>query len=79
MERYDLVAAGPVSAEMIADQWEISRSELDELALRSHQRAARATDEGRFEREIVPMQVNGRRTLRPGDPPRHDARGARRS
>jgi len=44
---------------MIADQWEIPRSELDELAVRSHQRAARATEEGRFEREIVPMQVNG--------------------
>jgi len=44
---------------MIADQWEIPRSELDELALRSHQRAARATEEGRFEREVVPMQVDG--------------------
>src|SRR5690349_22707520 len=58
MERYDLVPQG-LSAEMIADQWEIPRSELDELALRSHQRAARATEEGRFEREVVPMQVNG--------------------
>jgi acetyl-CoA acetyltransferase family protein len=44
---------------MIADQWEISRSELDELAVRSHQLAHRATEEGRFEREMVPMQVNG--------------------
>ncbi len=44
---------------MIADQWEIPRSELDELAVRSHQKAAQATDEGRFEREIVPFQVNG--------------------
>ena len=44
---------------MIADQWEIPRSELDELALRSHQLAHRATEEGRFEREIAPMQVNG--------------------
>ncbi len=58
LERYDLVPQG-LSAEMIADQWEIPRSELDELAVRSHQRAARATEEGRFEREIVPMQVNG--------------------
>ena len=58
MERYDLVNQG-LSAEMIADQWEIPRSELDELALRSHQRAARATEEGRFEREIIPMRVNG--------------------
>jgi acetyl-CoA acetyltransferase family protein len=44
---------------MIADKWEISRSELDELAVRSHQLAARATEEGRFERETIPFQVNG--------------------
>jgi acetyl-CoA acetyltransferase family protein len=44
---------------MIADQWEIPRSELDELALRSHQLAAKATEEGRFERETMPFQVNG--------------------
>src|ERR671916_1517425 len=47
MERYDLVPQG-LSAEMIAERWEIPRSELDELALRSHQRAQRATEEGRF-------------------------------
>jgi acetyl-CoA acetyltransferase family protein len=58
MARYNLVPQG-ISAEMIADQWEIPRSELDEIGLRSHQLAARATEEGRFEREIVPMQVNG--------------------
>src|SRR5204863_3883537 len=58
MEKYNLIPQG-LSAEMIADQWEIPRSELDELAVRSHQRAARATEEGRFEREIVPFQVNG--------------------
>jgi acetyl-CoA acetyltransferase family protein len=44
---------------MIADQWEISRSELDELAVRSHKLAHQATEEGRFEREIVPMTVDG--------------------
>jgi acetyl-CoA acyltransferase len=48
-----------IGAELIAEQWEIPRSELDELALISHQRAQRATEEGRFEREIVPFQVNG--------------------
>jgi acetyl-CoA acetyltransferase family protein len=58
MQRYNLISQG-LSAEMIAEQWEIPRSELDELALRSHQRAARATEEGRFEREIVPFKVNG--------------------
>ena len=58
MERYALVPQG-LSAEMIADKWELPRHELDELALRSHQLAARATEEGRFEREIVPFAVNG--------------------
>ena len=58
MERYQLVPQG-ISAEMIADKWEIPRSELDEIGLRSHQLAANATDEGRFEREIIPFSVNG--------------------
>ena len=58
MERYNLVPQG-ISAELIADKWEVPRSELDEIGLRSHQLAAKATEEGRFEREIVPMQVNG--------------------
>ena len=58
MERYDLVPQG-ISAEMIADKWEIPRSELDEIGLRSHQHAAKATEEGRFEREIIPFSVNG--------------------
>src|SRR3954447_589516 len=51
MEKYNLVPQG-ISAEMIADKWEIPRSELDEIGLRSHQRAHQATEEGRFEREI---------------------------
>jgi acetyl-CoA acyltransferase len=58
MAKHNIVGQG-LGAEMIADQWEIPRSELDELALRSHQLAHRATEEGRFEREIVPFQVNG--------------------
>jgi acetyl-CoA acyltransferase len=58
MERYNLVPQG-ISAEMIADKWEIPRSELDEIGLRSHQLAHRATEEGRFEREIIPFSVNG--------------------
>jgi acetyl-CoA acetyltransferase family protein len=58
MARYDLIPQG-LSAEMIAERWEVSRAEQDELGLRSHQLATRATDEGRFEREIIPMQVDG--------------------
>ena len=58
LEHYNLVPQG-ISAEMIADKWEIPRSELDEIGLRSHQLAAKATEEGRFEREIIPFAVNG--------------------
>jgi acetyl-CoA acyltransferase len=58
LERYNLVPQG-ISAELIADKWEIPRSELDEIGLRSHQLAAKATEEGRFEREIVAFSVNG--------------------
>jgi acetyl-CoA acetyltransferase family protein len=58
MERYELVPQG-LSAEMIAEKWEIPRSELDEIGLRSQQLARKATEEGRFERETVPFQVNG--------------------
>src|SRR5918992_1342174 len=58
MARYNLVPQG-ISAEMIADKWEIPRSELDEIGVRSQQLAHQATEEGRFEREIVPFSVNG--------------------
>jgi acetyl-CoA acetyltransferase family protein len=58
MDRYNLIPQG-LSAEMIADKWEITRAELDEFGLRSQQLAAKATEEGRFEREIVPFAVNG--------------------
>jgi acetyl-CoA acetyltransferase family protein len=56
LERYQLVPQG-ISAERIAAKWEVSRREQDELGLRSHQRAARAADEGRFDREIVPVDT----------------------
>jgi acetyl-CoA acyltransferase len=55
-ERGGLVGQG-VSAEMIADQWGLSREDLDAFSAQSHQRAARATAEGRFENEIVPMAI----------------------
>ncbi len=58
MDRYDLIPQG-LSAEMIADQWEIPRADLDEFGLRSQQLAAKATEEGRFERETIPFAVNG--------------------
>ncbi|WP_260637046.1 acetyl-CoA C-acetyltransferase [Streptomyces angustmyceticus] len=42
-------------AELIADRWGISRADMEEFALRSHRRAVRALDEGRFDRETVPF------------------------
>jgi acetyl-CoA acyltransferase len=58
LERYanGLVPQG-ISAEMIAEKWGISREELDALALESHRRAAQATEEGRFEGQIIPVEV----------------------
>jgi len=58
MERYNLIPQG-LSAEMSADQWEIPRSELDELGLRHHQLAHRPTERGRFQREGRPLQRTG--------------------
>jgi acetyl-CoA acyltransferase len=49
-----LVGQG-ISAERIADKWGLSREELDAYGVRSHQLAARARDEGRFDREIIPV------------------------
>ncbi|MGH2486017.1 MAG: thiolase family protein, partial [Ktedonobacterales bacterium] len=56
MELYPLAHQG-LSAEMIADQWNISREELDRYGLRSHQRAAAAQDEGRFDREVMALPL----------------------
>ena len=59
-ERYEPVGGlrnQGIGAQMIADQWGISREELDAFSLESHRRAARATAEGRFEGEIVPVPV----------------------
>jgi acetyl-CoA acetyltransferase family protein len=58
LDRYELIPQG-LSAELIADRWEVTRVEQDQLGLRSHELAARATEEGRFEAEIIPMRVNG--------------------
>jgi acetyl-CoA acetyltransferase family protein len=58
LDRYNIEGQG-LGAELIAEEYEIPRSELDELAVRSHRLAAKATDEGLFEREIVPFAVNG--------------------
>jgi acetyl-CoA acyltransferase len=56
IERYPLVPQG-LSAEMVAERWRISRTELDAYSLESHRRAAAATAEGRFAREIMPIEA----------------------
>lgn len=58
LDRYALVPQG-LSAEMIAEQWQIPREELDALGVRSQELAARATEAGNFRAEIVPMTVDG--------------------
>jgi len=58
MRRYhDTVFHQGVGAEMMAERWKISRTELDEFSLESHRRAAQATTEGRFCNEITPVAV----------------------
>jgi acetyl-CoA acyltransferase len=56
LDLYDLQPQG-LCAELIADRWGIGRTEMDGLSLRSHQRAAAATDAGDFAREILPIET----------------------
>jgi acetyl-CoA acyltransferase len=56
-ERHEIVMQG-ISAEEIAKEWGLPREELDRISLESHMRATRAIDEGRFEREIVPIELD---------------------
>ncbi|HEX8179419.1 MAG TPA: acetyl-CoA C-acetyltransferase [Pyrinomonadaceae bacterium] len=49
------------TAENLVDRYEISRTEQDEYALRSQQRAARAIDSGRFDAELAPVEIKGRK------------------
>jgi acetyl-CoA acyltransferase len=46
-----------LTAERVAERWKVSREDQDEFALRSHRRAAEAVDSGRFDPEIVPLEV----------------------
>jgi acetyl-CoA acyltransferase len=54
--RWEIVPQG-VSAELIAEQWGLSRQELDAYSYESHRRALAAIEEGRFENEVVPIEV----------------------
>jgi len=69
-ELYDFPTMGE-SAERIAEQWGITRQEMDEFAVRSHALASAAIEAGRFEREIIPMELDGEvrtsdQNVRPG-------------
>src|SRR5690349_12500034 len=57
LDRFDIVMQG-ISAEEIAAKWNLSREALDRYSYESHMRAARAADEGRFERELVPIELD---------------------
>jgi len=57
LQRYPNLVPQGISAELIAEKWNLGREELDEFSVQSHLRAATATAEGRFEREIVPVAV----------------------
>jgi acetyl-CoA acyltransferase len=56
-QRFDIVMQG-ISAEEIAKAWKLPREELDRYSYESHMRAARAIDEGRFEKEIIPIELD---------------------
>ncbi|MFZ4583856.1 MAG: thiolase family protein [Acidimicrobiia bacterium] len=55
--RYPNLVPQGLSAELIAKQWNISREQNDRFSLESHQKAAKAREEGRFEQEIAPTKV----------------------
>src|SRR3989441_6477849 len=57
IDRWQIVPQG-ISAEVITEEWGLSREELDAFSLESHRRAVAAIDEGRFESEIVPVEVS---------------------
>src|SRR5580765_7137376 len=57
LDQWQIVPQG-ISAEVIAEEWGLSREQLDEYSFESHMRAVRAIDEGRFEREIVPIEIS---------------------
>ncbi|MFL5980370.1 MAG: thiolase family protein [Gaiellaceae bacterium] len=56
LDRWQIIPQG-LSAEVIADEWHLAREELDEFSLESHRRAVRAIDEGRFDNEVVPVDL----------------------
>ncbi|MXW48588.1 MAG: acetyl-CoA C-acyltransferase family protein [Gammaproteobacteria bacterium] len=50
-----------ITAENVAEKWDITRDEQDELAVESHMRAARAQTEGRFDSQVIPVELKSRK------------------
>jgi acetyl-CoA acyltransferase len=74
LDRWQIVPQG-ISAEVIAEEWGFSRDDLDAFSLESHRRAVAAIDEGRFENEVVPVEVSNPHTgvlLAVDETPRRD-------
>ena len=60
LSRYDDFSFNQgISAEMIAERWGLSRRQLDEFSVQSHEKAAAATDSGAFHAQIVPIDADG--------------------
>jgi acetyl-CoA acyltransferase len=57
LERWEIVPQG-ISAELLAEEWGFSREQLDAYSLQSHRRAIAAIDSGRFEGEVVPIEIS---------------------
>ncbi|KJS19563.1 MAG: acetyl-CoA acetyltransferase [Clostridiaceae bacterium BRH_c20a] len=76
---YDELVPGhmAITAENVAEKYNISRVECDELALMSHTRAIKAIDDGRFKQEIIPVEIRTRQEVKIFDIDEHPIRGAR--
>jgi acetyl-CoA acyltransferase len=65
LDRYGVAPTQGVGAELIAERWGLSRTRLDEFSLTSHEKAAAAQDEGRFDAQIAPVPLpDGSRATR---------------
>ncbi|HEX4925506.1 MAG TPA: thiolase family protein [Bdellovibrionales bacterium] len=70
LDRFDIIPQG-LSAELIAEKWNMTREELNKFSYESHQKALKAIDEGKFASEIVPISANGK-TVTTDEGPRRD-------
>jgi acetyl-CoA acyltransferase len=70
-DRHEIVMQG-TSAELLAREWNLGREELDAFSLESHRRAVDASDSGRFEHEIIPVELPSGDTFAVDEAPRRD-------